>query len=121
MKRSSACSCYALTHAACPLFMPTMTLAACTTHARAPRPEHPRNPGPGPYRASKRSENAAMNPACSTRMIARPEGRVTARAVENAPSRAPWARIANFLSMTPLLPTGCPPGYKTDAQCGLNS
>ena len=121
MKRASACSYDALIHAACPLFMPTMTPAACTTHTRATRPEHPRDPGPVPYREHTRDTNAAMDPACPSRMIARPEGRVTARAVENAPPRAPWARIANFLSMTPLLPTGCPPGCKTDAQCGLNN
>ena len=63
MKRAAACSCYTLIHAACPLFFPTMTLAACTTRARATRPEHSRDPGPVPYSANARSTNAAMNPA----------------------------------------------------------
>ena len=101
MKRASACSCDALIHAACPLFTPTMTLAACTTHARATRSEHPRDPGPVPYREHTRGTNAAMDPACPSRMIARPEGRVTARAVENAPPRAPWPAMACTLGPHP--------------------
>ena len=63
MKRAAACSHDALAHAACPLLMPTMTLAACTKRERATRPEHSRDPGPVPYSANARSTNAAMNPA----------------------------------------------------------
>ena len=108
MKRASACSYDALIHAACPLFMPTMTPATCATRARATRPEHPRIPWPGPYSANTRSAKAAMGPACPSRMVAWPEGRAIAQCREIAPSRAPWTPHSELLIHDPTSHTAWP-------------